>query len=113
MIPPRVDGCRPETGSVLYENVVWLFGNGFKYISDAPVVMLMPTNSKVDIDWRYQYEVDHPPAGQTGGAMPSGMQIWISKLESGARYRLEYHGFTAEFTAGSDIRYQIPPEQEE
>ena len=108
MIPPHVDGCNPPAGSVLDQNVVRLFGNGFQYISGAPRVYRLPARREVAIDWAFRFDVRHPPEGQTGGSAPSEMRIWIERVEPGASYRVEYADFSADFTAGNDIRHVSP-----
>jgi len=110
MIPPTINGCTPENGSTLHENVIHLDGNGFQYEAhlNPPKVFRLPWKKKALITWSYTYKTHFPPDEMQGGAAPSEMTIWIKKLKPGATYRLEFIDFIAEFTAGPEICYQKP-----
>ena len=112
MITPFVGGCVPEDGSVLTENIIRVEGNWFQYAESAylPKVYQLPQNKQVVIAWNYEYGIIHPDHGSIGGSAPSTLRIWIKKLKTGVKCRMEFRDFKVEFTAGAEIRYHEPGE---
>lgn len=110
-MPPYVSNSNPFPGESLVSNVIHVFGNGFQYMRLPPVVRLLPSGKEAVIYWEYSYEIQRPPEGMVGGAMPGEMKIWIEGFEDQEECLLELENFRAKYKISGGLPMEPLPEK--